>query len=292
MATQRVFLAFSNARCGSTLLQTSLARLPGIATDYELLWEGSNPVSKGVPGCVPVITNDWNWKPFMGSISSTAPIVGTRVVLNGFARYSPEDASQLMAGIDPDISIIHTVRDYFDTLKSSRVRNHITWVSNELLNETAAENPSLDETNLWQALRRTGLGEVDDWKNEGRPSLEISSDFILRLFINDLVMVEIARRAERRLFLEFESFRYQLHEIADFLECACTKEECDAVSDTPVAKRLPPVPDEELPNSEALKDLCRILNDTIRGALESNISMFAAWKDGLLNLPDAHMRDL
>lgn len=291
MGTQRLFLAFSNARCGSTLLQTSLARLPGIATDYELLWEGSNPVSKGTPGYVPVITNNWKWKEFLGGISPTVPIVGTRVILNGFSDYSPEDASRLMAGIDPDIAIIHTVRDYFDTLKSSRVRNHITWVSDELLDRTGAENPDLEKTEMWKAMRRTGLREIDGWKNEGRPLLAESSKFILRLFVNDLVMVEIARRAERRMFIEFESFRYGFHEIADFLGCDCTKEDCDAIIRTPVAKRLPPVPDEELPNWQALKDLCRILNDTIGAALESDQSMFAAWSNGLLNLPEAHVNN-
>ena len=153
MTTQRLFLALSNTRCGSTLLQTSLARLPGVATDFELMLDGSTPVSEGVPGYAPVITNDWKWKQFLGTISSTAPIVGTRVIFTGRSFFSPEDASRLMAGIDPDIAIIHTVRDYFDILKSSRVRDHITWVSDELLDKTSREDPSLGETKLWASLR-------------------------------------------------------------------------------------------------------------------------------------------
>ena len=121
--------------------------------------------------------------------------------------------------------------------------------------------------------------------------LEESSHFVHRLFINDMVAAEIARRAERSMLLEFESFRYHFHEIAGFLGCACTKEDCDAIIHTPVAKRLPPVPDEDLPNWQALKELCRILDDTMRNALDNDISLFAAWKEGRLDLPQMHVRN-
>ena len=291
LATQRYFLAFSNSRCGSTFLQTSLARLPGIATDFELFWEGPNPVMKGDPPYAFSVTNDWNWKEFLETKLPPVPIAGTRVILHPMKDYAPEEAQRFIANIDRDILIIHTIRDYFDILKSSRVRDHITWVSDDQLDRSSAKDPSLGETELWASLRKRGLREIDGWKNEGRPFLEESSRFVLRFFINDLVMAEIARRAERSMLIEFEGVWLRFHEIADFLGCDCTKEDCDAIIHNPVTKRLPPVPDEELPNWQALKELCGILNDTIRNALDSDISLFAAWKEGRLNLPQTHVRN-
>ena len=285
MTTQRYFLALSNARCGSTFLQTSLVRLPGIATDYELLWDGANPVSEGVPGYAPVITADWNWKPFLGSISTTAPIVGTRVIFTGFNHYSPEDARRLMAGIDPDIAIIHTVRDYFDILKSSRVRDHVTWVSDELLDKTAAEDPSLNATHLWQALRRSGLRDVGEWKNRGRPPQRVSWEYAQRLFVNDVLMAEMARRADRSLRLEFEDIRHVFHEAANFVGSGYSKSVCDAIIRTPVAKRLPPVPDEDLPDWQQLKQLCEILNQAIRNVIEDETPLSEVWTGERIILP-------
>lgn len=284
MTTQQYFLAFSNARCGSTLLQTSLARLPGIATDFEPFWDGPNTLATGVPGYSPIVTSGWDWKHFLGTISTTAPIVGTRVILSGFSYYSPEDVLDLMAGVDPDIAIIHTTRDYFDILKSSRIRDHITWVSDGELDKAAAEDPSLGATSLWKALRQYGLREVHGRKNPGTPTLESSRDFVMLQFINDLVIAEIARRANRSMLIEFESFRYNLHEIAEFVGCNCTKKECDAVIGTPVAKRLPPVPDEELPNWQELKALCQVLNQGIRTALENHIPISEIWDGKKIHL--------
>lgn len=285
MTARQHFLAMSNARCGSTYLQTSSARLPDCATDFALIWEGENPAAKANPPFSYVVRKDWDWRGFLDGLSETAAVTGTRVVRHGTADFRPEEADDFIASIPRDVAIVHVVRDYFDILKSSRIRDHITWVSDDALDKAEAGNAGDGEAYLWQGLRETGMRSVDGWRNPGDPPFEYSQHVLSRLFINDLVITEVARRAERRIVLAFEDIRDRFHEVATVIGSRCSKEDCDRIMHEPVTRRLPPIPGEELQHWEVLRHLCDMLNAGLRSFIAHEIPMNKVWTGTELRVP-------
>ena len=285
MTAQQHFLILANPRCRTTLLQTSLARLSDCVSDYELFWDGENPKATDKPPFSFVVRNDWSWRKFFEGFSKTATITGTRVIVHGTAYYTPEEACGFISSIPRDIAIIHIVRDYFEILKSSRIRDHITWISEDALETALDDNPEGRDSLMWQGLREDALRSIDGRRNPGNPSVEDSQQILFRFFINDLVITEIARRADRKMVVAFEDVTHRFHEIAGFVGSRCSREVCDHIIETPVALRLPPIPDEELREWKHLRQVCDILNAGLQSFIARDIPLDQVWTGGQIHVP-------
>ena len=141
MEQQVKFLLVSNARSGSTWLQTSLARLPDISTDHEILFRKGYH-GNGTPPLHVFVDAGWS-----------ASSVFSRRFTSGFGRRWRR--TELASAIDPEIKIVQSsVHGSFGEIRFG--------------------------------FSQTGFGA-----NGHAQSLEDSRTFLIKLFTNDLMLLEL-----------------------------------------------------------------------------------------------------
>ncbi len=283
MDNQQLFLITSNARSGSTFVQTSLARLCGVFTDHEMLLKSSYPFDGTRPLHV-FVSEGWSCKKFLTDLAPASRFVGSRLVLVGFGNHHINHMEELIGTIEPDIKIIHIRRNYFDCLKSS-ARGHYDVVE-ENREIPGMASSSLAQTTLWSTMREHAktIQEIEAM-SIGWRTLEQSAAFLVNLFTNDLMLVELGRRANESMCVDYEDIQDKFIDIARFIGCDASQEECDAIMNTPVTKKLPPIPDAAVPNSSELLELCGVLSQGIKNIVDRNIRVSDVWTEEGINIP-------
>ena len=107
MTIRQRFLIVSNARTGSTWLETLLGALPDVAVDYEFKWRPDYQ-----PHGVHLVIPDENFSCRAGidSISVSAPVVGSKLVLDP-RSHGQKELLSLERTIEPVLNIYERLAD-------------------------------------------------------------------------------------------------------------------------------------------------------------------------------------
>ena len=284
MEQQVKFLLVSNARSGSTWLQTSLARLPDISTDHEILFRKGYP-GNGTPPLHVFVDAGWSATKFLSALAPGASVVGSRLVLVGFGANHVSHLIELASAIDPEIRIVQVTRSYWDCFKSS-MRGHYDVLSDHELQESDNRHAALSETALWATMSEHGKtsSEIRELTIDTQ-SLEDAKTFLIKLFTNDLMLLELCRRAKKAMRVPYDEIRLRFHEIALFLDSQATLEDCVEIINRPVTNKLPPIPDQAITNYQQLMEFSDILETGMQIVVANNIPFDDVWTSSGLQIP-------
>jgi hypothetical protein len=112
---QKKFLIVSNARAGSTWLETMLGALPDVAVDYEFKWR-----PKGYePAAVHMVIPDefFSCSHALTGINPGVPVVGSKLVLDPVGHTAAEYRA-IRQTIGSDIKVIHLSRSLAEVFYS------------------------------------------------------------------------------------------------------------------------------------------------------------------------------
>jgi hypothetical protein len=107
MPLQTKFLIVSNARSGSTWLETMFGSLPDVAVDYEFKWKPKGYAPHPVHMVIP--DEHFSCSDALGKIGPDFPVVGSKLVLDPF-EHTPDEYRAILRTIGADIHIIHLTR--------------------------------------------------------------------------------------------------------------------------------------------------------------------------------------
>jgi hypothetical protein len=232
MATKQnnnAFLIISNARAGSTYLMTSLGALPGVFTDYQLSWRtrlSPSPVEIVIPG------PGYNCREFLEGLSAGSPVVGSKLTLTSVECPTVEDVNGLSACIDPHIRILHLTRQYWEILKSANARGFQNLIE-------PGENRIDSESEVFKAIVESNPGFSTSLPlRRVEASLDVLRTMLVCYFVNDLVAIEIARKAERSLHVFYSRIQEDFPAIVDCVGASCGEETWREIMDRPITKKL------------------------------------------------------
>lgn len=284
MEQQVKFLLVSNARSGSTWLQTSLARLPDISTDHEILFRKGYH-GNGTPPLHVFVDAGWSATRFLSALAPVSSVVGSRLVLVGFGANHVSHLTELASAIDPEIRIVQVTRSYWDCFKSS-MRGHYDLLSDHELEKSDYGNSALSQTALWATMSEHGKtnSQITELAISAQ-SLEDSRTFLIKLFTNDLMLLELCRRAKKAMRVPYDEIGIRFHEIAAFLGSQAAMEDCAAIINRPVTNKLPPIPDQAILNYQQLMELTEVLENGMRIVVANNIPFDEVWTSSGLNIP-------
>ena len=284
MGQQVNFLLISNARSGSTWLQTSLARLSDVFTDHEILFRKGYP-GHGTPPLHIFAQTGWSATEFLMALAPGSPVVGSRMVLVGDGANHVSHMADLISAIDPEIRIVQLTRSYWDCFKSSK-RGHYDLLSEHETKISDEGYSSFSKTSLWTTIRKYGKTETEiEELGIGSSSLNDSRNFLIKLFTNDLMLLELYRRGKKAIRVSYRDIGPRFHEIAAFLGSQATLEDCAAIINRPVTDKLPQIPDQEIMGHQQLMELCDTLEEGMRIIVANSIPFDDVWTSEGLNIP-------
>jgi len=277
MATKQnkmAFLIISNARAGSTYLMTSLGALPGVFTDYQLSWRtrlSPSPVEIVIPG------PGYDCRELLEGLNAGSRVVGSKLTLTSGALLTAEDVNGLSTCIDPHIRILNLTRHYWEILKSATARgfyhsiepgdNRIDWGS-EIFKAIVDSNPKLSTS---PPLRHV------------EASLGALRTSLICYFVNDLVAIEIARKAERSLHVSYSRIQEDFPEIVDCIGASRDEKTWREIMDHPITKKLDNIPDSTVPYADQLKPLADHFYRKTLELIEQDLPVSSVW-DGYKGL--------
>ncbi|GIX46861.1 MAG: hypothetical protein KatS3mg131_1072 [Candidatus Tectimicrobiota bacterium] len=264
------FLCVSNVRTGSTWVETSLAALPDVHADYEIKWRPAYP-PRPLHLVIPDAT--WRCREQLRQLSATAPVVGSKLVLDPYAMLSRSEIEALLATIEPDIRIVFLTRDYFSIIKSLLVRGGI----NRLAQPT---DPRL--TGVLADTLRTTPPEAESTYQPlavNQESFNAIVNTVLILFVNDLVCLEIYKRAYQAMHVDYENIQERFKEIARFVGTKCSDDIIEEVIINPTTKKLQNIDNRFVDNWHVLQLFCAYMDCLRDLSIRKRLSLFDFYRD-------------
>jgi hypothetical protein len=294
MRDQTAFLILSNPRTGSTWLQTSLGDLPDVAVDYELKW---GPTMHVQPGGVQRVIRDKtaSCRSLLANISSSAEVVGSKIVLSGAVPISPEQACDLAATIDPDIRILHLTRPYFDMLLSAYGHGAVHLIERSYSGGKesdmirALHDDSQKKLSAIPAKSQTIIDDVVSYKlarlrartGIGGPVRLVPYEDIISLllifFVNDLALLEARRRAKHWLHIQYSEVARCFQEIAAFVGSRADPDRVQRIIESPITLKLDAVRVGLIANHKRIRAVADLLDRARESAFQGTGSIADIW---------------
>ena len=271
----KAFLIISNARAGSTYLMTSLGALPGAFTDYQLSW-GIRLLLRPVE--IVISRPGYDCRKFLEGLDPQSSMVGSKLTLTSFNKLlTAEDVNGLSARIDPHIRILHLTRNYWDILLSANAREFHHAIDPD-------ENRIDREPKIFKAIVDSNPGlSTSPPIRPVEASLDVLRTMLICYFVNDLVAIEITRKAERSLHVSYSRIQEDFPEIVECIGAPCDEETCRKIMDRPVTKKLDNIPDSALPYADQLKPVANHFYRKILELIEQDLPVSSVW-DGYRDL--------
>lgn len=238
MTSRTKFLIVSNGRTGSTWLETMLGELPDVEVDYEFKWAPRYPSS---PSHMVIPSKDFSCSQALEGISSTAPIVGSKLVLDPsmWLDRNDDEYRELKATIDKDIRIIHLKRNYADTFFSHcrgyanmlRVRDRSA--NSKIL--ASIEN-SLSEDTKYNLVRKM----IRDKKKQAVPPIACVVH-MKALLENDKWIAILREQRVHFIDIDYSEIPSRFAEIVKFIGSGASKGKINDVLRNSPTKKLPSV---------------------------------------------------
>ncbi len=278
MTEQTFFFIVSNGRTGSTWLETSLGRLPDVAVDWETKWR---PLYD--PGHAHRVIPDGQGtcRGLLRGISETSPVVGSKLTLDPYRNFPFEEVPDLLAAVEPEIRIIHLKRSYFDILLSFSARGGVNLIHDpaemeELIDIFGNRNAMLAEL-LSHTVRLAGKRLEEKIKTV---TDDVGMIFLKMFvyFLNDLVGMELARRARRSLHVKYDEINDRFHEIALFTGARCDAETAAHIVANPVTTKLERLHPTLMENWRPAQEMGAIFDEAVSEYRRRGTSLFDVWQ--------------
>ena len=241
------FLLMSNARAGSSYLQSSLSAL-GALGDFEFSLRPYNApmphqrfLSLGIDDIATEIRN---------SASVEHSICGSKLTLPLYDYLSSEEIAQLVRSCENISRPIHLVRHYWDLLKSNLSRG----VAHDFDSAGKGWANASEMHKAYSKLPGSELGP-------DKPSVFVGlsedgfKSYLMNLVRNDFAFASI-REVRSGITVTYESLSAtsSFSRVLEFLEVQWTDVEIGNVIANPVLKKLPTIPDSNIPHEALLRD--------------------------------------
>jgi len=257
------FLALSNARSGSTYLQSLISAIEGVSCDYEYSLkaysDNPSPNRRIIRHGISNIHSD-----IIQHLPASS-CVGSKLVLPLYEFLSDEEVLEINSSIPVEIKIIHLTRNYWDLLKSN--------LSRGVVHDFDAGGRGLDPTStMYKVLAE--FRKDNDPNTKGKfvdlPPAALLG-YLKNLVRNDFVFLEIARKNES-LLVPYEKINLLLGSVAAFLGKTISTKEIEKILLSPMLKKLPAIPDTNMAQEPMLRpvaDNCYL--DLLQG-IQSGLS--------------------
>ena len=280
MSEQTFFFIASNGRTGSTWLETSLGRLPDVAVDWETKWHpvyGPGHAHRVIPD------GQGTCRGMLREISETSPVVGSKLTFDRYRDFPFEEIPDLLEAIEPDISIIHLTRGYFDILLSFEARGGVNVIRDPSEMEELAGLFGKDHAILAElfgaTVRRRGRNDTTKVTDDLATIFSKMFTFLL----NDLLCIELSRRAIRSLHVEYSDINARFREIATFVGSRCDAETAAHVAANPVTEKLEKLPPTLIKNWEQVKEMAAIFDEAVSDYIRERRPIFNVWQATQIN---------
>lgn len=259
---RRYFMIFANMRCGTTWTQLMLGELSDVATDYEFKWAPSyepQPLHYVIPD------KSFSCRRALDTISATDAIVGSKIVLD-FLPLTSKNYRAIRATIEPEIAIIHIVRDYWEIIRSFR-RGFFHLVGRPHKNaEGKLQSALAQSTDAFREYEAQSK-HAQSATIRARDSLHV----LWTLLRNDLCAAKLARD-HRYLRLNYDDVSRRFGELTRFVGSNSSDDEIARVAADPPTKRLPQF---DLDPNRCARALCCSFN-MMRAAAFAGIDLLIA----------------
>ena len=283
------FLIVNNERTGSTFLQTSLNQLPGVFTDYEILWprsSGTGNPDKPIASHRHFGINIFNCRTFLEEMNAEAGSVGTRMTLHSSrTNQAHMHVGELEGYIPPEIRVIHLTRNYFDVLKSQKLRLGANILSEHAVASLNGDEKQADTENVRQLVRDSDTYKESEYFYFKDLQMEPLMEALTAMISNDLAFIQLTRRADHGMTIDYQEIKDRLSGVADFIGAEATPETVQQIVDKPVTRKLGRLADELMPDYEKLKYFCEMSNRGVRKIIDQQIPLSEVIKDGEIVLP-------
>jgi hypothetical protein len=239
MQRRAKFLIMSNARSGSTWLQTTLGALPDAVTDCEFKWnvryeprDVHYPLDENSPPVVDILDE----------LSGSTPVVGSKFVFDT-AEFPYAELGKLRSKLEGSLRIVHLVRRYRDIFLSTR-RGFIH---------------QINQASPWKigARLRSVFGhELVGVIAPAHVSRSVCYAELTTYLQNDLWVSSLYKTGAPYLRVSYENLGARMAEIAEFVGSTATQSVVSAVTQCPVTLKLPNVaPDRLIENLKELEPI-------------------------------------
>lgn len=234
------FLIVSNVRSGSTWLQTMLAALPDVGSDFEVKWRPSYPTS---PVHL-ILDSAANLAAALDLLGGGRPIAGSKLVLDALPLSDPQ---ALTAAIPAGTRIVHLTRTYRSAFLSLlRGVRHLRNPDGYALNSPAI------------ACHVDDALPLELMQPHGQPVSPGNCHRVLSYFLeNDLWASTLRQRSDLSYMLvDYDDVGSSFEHIVRFIESRAAPDLIGRVLARPPLQRLPAdAPHERVGNLDGLEPI-------------------------------------
>ncbi|HUR53428.1 MAG TPA: hypothetical protein VMZ71_04830, partial [Gemmataceae bacterium] len=248
---QSKFLIVSNARAGSTWVETMLGVLPDVAVDYEFKWR-----PKYTPAPVHVVIPDATFRcgDALARIAPDYPVVGSKLVLDP-REHTPEEYAELRGTIGPDVRVVHLSRSLTEVYYSwSRGVYHV--LDKDRCEHWTHGRPPCEMLGAIDS----NCGAMTSYPNAGgqRVNPDDCERDVKVLLAHEQWMAEFARTHPNFVRVDYAEVPELFPAVARFVGSRATVEQiADAVSRPPTLKILAPRFEDYFTNADELLAICQ-----------------------------------
>jgi hypothetical protein len=248
LSNNNVFLLMSNARSGSSYLQSTLSTL-GVVGDFEFSLRPYNTpmphqqfLSLGIDDIASKIRN---------SIKSEYKMIGSKLTLPIYDYLSDEEVSILFQSCRNIAYPIHLVRHYWDVLKSN--------LSRGVAHDFNSDGMGWDETSqMRKAYEKHSKLDLGPDKPSVFVNLseEALRKYLTNLLRNDFVFSSI-RESHNGITVNYESLQMteSFQRILDYLSVNYSNLYIKSAIQNPLLKKLPLISDSNIPYAQILQEI-------------------------------------
>jgi hypothetical protein len=228
MGSQKKFLIVSNARSGSTWLETLLGSLSDVQVDYEFKWR---PTYEAHELHMVIPDKNFNCSDALSKISNKG-IVGSKLVFDP-RSHSDNELNELLQTIPSNIHVIHLVRSYAEVINSIIKGRPINILSenakvegDSVLLKTLKHNSQLDfEPEVSNEPKTINMGHCQR--------------LLRNLFKNDLCAYKLKQTRDNYTIIKYDEIESELESLVSFIGSNASKEEIADSLSNPITKKLP-----------------------------------------------------
>jgi hypothetical protein len=243
----KFFLIMSNARAGSSYLQSSLSALGAIG-DFEFSLRPYNSpmphqrfISLGIDDIASEARN---------STSLEHAVYGSKLTLPIYDFLSQKDVNQILYSCKNIHQPIHLVRHYWDLLKSNLSRG----VAHDFANNGKGWTNASEMHKAYSKLPGTELGS-------DKPSVfvnlseDVFKSYLVNLVRNDFAFASICE-SKNGITVSYESLRKTdtFKRLLKFIGMEYSHLTLKHVLENPALRKLPTIPDSNIPHETLLRD--------------------------------------
>lgn len=224
-----LFLIVSNARTGSTWLNTLLGQLPQVYTDHEIkanIDYKPNPIHIILEKPIDSILNDISGEPFVGSKF----VFDTHHAL-------PLTYKQVKENIVSGVKYVHLIRNYKDCLVSDQ-RGAFNKLSESSVVDQSKSRVSVEVLSTLSEIDETRFNQFSEEK---------LSQYLLNRYVNDLVTVFLLKDYQP-FYIEYESMTQHIPQLLDWLGYPVEQSTLQQALNNPVTRKLQNNPNNVIPD--------------------------------------------